>query len=179
MLAKTLETSIGWTSIQYGYITGAFQATYAIGLLGGGYLMDRLGTRKGYSLAVSVWSLAAIAHAAATSALSFGIAAIIPGTGRSRQFPSLHQDRSRMVSQEGTRAGHRHLQRRHKHWSCRRPAHGALAGSHIWLADGLHRYRRAGFLWLIFWLYFLSPSAKSPAHLRLRTRLYPERSSGS
>jgi ACS family hexuronate transporter-like MFS transporter len=88
MLAKTLETSIGWTSIQYGYITGAFQATYAIGLLGGGYLMDRLGTRKGYSIAVSVWSLAAIAHAAATSAFSFGVARSFLGLGEAANFPA-------------------------------------------------------------------------------------------
>lgn len=88
MLAKTLETSIGWTSIQYGYITGAFQAAYAIGLLGGGYLMDRLGTRKGYSLAVSVWSLAAIAHAAATSAFSFGVARSFLGLGEAANFPA-------------------------------------------------------------------------------------------
>jgi ACS family hexuronate transporter-like MFS transporter len=88
MLAKTLETSIGWTSIQYGYITGAFQAAYAIGLLGGGYLMDRLGTRKGYSIAVSVWSLAAIAHAAATSAFSFGVARSFLGLGEAANFPA-------------------------------------------------------------------------------------------
>jgi MFS transporter, ACS family, hexuronate transporter len=88
MLAKTLETSIGWTSIQYGYITGAFQAAYAIGLLGGGYLMDRLGTRKGYSIAVSVWSLAAIAHALATSAFSFGVARSFLGLGEAANFPA-------------------------------------------------------------------------------------------
>ena len=88
MLAKTLETGIGWTSIQYGYITGAFQGAYAIGLLGGGYLMDRLGTRKGYSIAVSVWSLAAIAHAAATSAFSFGVARSFLGIGEAANFPA-------------------------------------------------------------------------------------------
>jgi ACS family hexuronate transporter-like MFS transporter len=88
MLAKTLETSIGWTSIQYGYITGAFQAAYAIGLLVSGYVIDRLGTRKGYSLAVSIWSLAAIAHAAATSAFTFGIARCFLGFGEAPNFPA-------------------------------------------------------------------------------------------
>src|SRR5690242_16269365 len=62
MLAKTLESSVGWNSVQYGYITAAFQATYALGLLGAGYLMDRFGVRKGFSVAVTIWSLAAIAH---------------------------------------------------------------------------------------------------------------------
>src|ERR1700694_1431884 len=65
ILAKTLETQIGWDSIQYGYITAAFQAAYAVGLLTAGRLMDRLGTRKGYALAIVLWSLAAIGHAAA------------------------------------------------------------------------------------------------------------------
>ena len=88
MLAKTLETSIGWTSIQYGYITGAFQAAYAIGLLAAGYVIDRVGTRKGYSIAVSVWSLAAIAHAAATSAFTFGIARAFLGLGEAPNFPA-------------------------------------------------------------------------------------------
>jgi ACS family hexuronate transporter-like MFS transporter len=88
MLAKTLETSIGWTSIQYGYITGAFQATYAIGLLGTGYLMDRFGTRKGYAIGVTVWSIAAIAHAAAKSAFTFGIARAFLGLGEAANFPA-------------------------------------------------------------------------------------------
>ena len=47
ILAKTLETSIGWNSIQYGYITASFQATYGIGLLFAGRVIDRLGTRTG------------------------------------------------------------------------------------------------------------------------------------
>src|SRR6266581_5670929 len=68
ILAKTLETKIGWDSIQYGYITAAFQAAYAIGLLTAGRLIDRLGTRKGYAIAIAVWSVAAMAHAAAVSA---------------------------------------------------------------------------------------------------------------
>jgi ACS family hexuronate transporter-like MFS transporter len=88
MLAKTLETSIGWTSIAYGYITGAFQGAYAIGLLVTGYAMDRIGTRKGYSIAVSIWSLAAIAHAAAASAFTFGVARSFLGVGEAANFPA-------------------------------------------------------------------------------------------
>ena len=64
ILAKTLETSVGWNSEAYGYITAAFQATYAIGMLGAGRFIDWLGTRKGYGIAVVLWSLAAVAHAA-------------------------------------------------------------------------------------------------------------------
>src|SRR5215468_6935005 len=88
MLAKTLEQQIGWDSIQYGYITAAFQAAYAIGLLTAGRLMDRLGTRKGYGLAITVWSVAAMAHAAALSAVTFGIARAFLGLGEAANFPA-------------------------------------------------------------------------------------------
>src|SRR6202163_677829 len=42
ILAKTLETSIGWTSIDYGYITAAFQFAYLIGLFTAGRVIDGL-----------------------------------------------------------------------------------------------------------------------------------------
>src|SRR5437763_9282304 len=88
ILAKTLEKEIGWNDIQYGYITAAFQAAYAIGLLTAGRLMDRLGTRKGYALAITVWSVAAMAHAAAVSAFTFGIARALLGLGEAANFPA-------------------------------------------------------------------------------------------
>jgi MFS transporter, ACS family, hexuronate transporter len=88
LLAKTLETSIGWTSIEYGYITACFQAAYAIGLLGAGRLIDGLGTRKGFAIAITVWSVAAIGHAAAASAVAFGIARAFLGLGEASNFPA-------------------------------------------------------------------------------------------
>jgi ACS family hexuronate transporter-like MFS transporter len=88
ILAKTLETTIGWTNIEYGYIAGAFQATYGLGLLMAGRMMDRLGTRIGFAIAVTVWSLAAMAHAAAVSALTFGVARALLGFGEAANFPA-------------------------------------------------------------------------------------------
>src|SRR3954470_1480213 len=88
ILAKTLEVQIGWDSIQYGYITSAFQAAYAIGLLGAGRVMDRIGTRKGFAIAIIVWSFAAMAHAAATTAFTFGIARAFLGLGEAANFPA-------------------------------------------------------------------------------------------
>src|SRR5437764_14709739 len=57
--------TIGWNEAQYGYVNTAFQAAYAIGLLIVGNLMDRFGTRKGFSLAIIFWSVAAMGHAVA------------------------------------------------------------------------------------------------------------------
>src|SRR4026209_456620 len=52
ILAPDLQREIGWSESQYGYIVTAFQAAYAIGLLASGRLLDVLGTRLGYALAI-------------------------------------------------------------------------------------------------------------------------------
>src|SRR5436190_2259146 len=73
-LAPDLQRAIGWNEAQYGWIVTAFQAAYAISLLLMGRLMDWLGTRKGFSFAIIIWSLAAMGHALAGSAFGFGAA---------------------------------------------------------------------------------------------------------
>ena len=88
MLAKTLETSIGWNNIEYGNITTAFTTAYAISMLGAGRLLDKFGTRIGFAIAVAVWSVAAMAHAAATTAFTFGLARVFLGFGEAANFPA-------------------------------------------------------------------------------------------
>src|ERR1700687_629261 len=50
--------------------------------------MDRFGTRKGFSFAMVFWSLAAMAHALAHSALGFGLARFALGLGEAGNFPA-------------------------------------------------------------------------------------------
>ena len=88
LLAPTLQHSIGWTEAQYGYIVGAFQAAYAIGLVVAGRMVDRLGSRIGYAIIMAFWSLASVAHALAGSALGFGVARFFLGLGESGSFPA-------------------------------------------------------------------------------------------
>ena len=88
LLAKTLEVHIGWTASEYGSITSAFAVAYAIGLLGAGRLLDKFGTRVAFAIAVAVWSAAAMMHAAATTALTFGIARVFLGFGEAANFPA-------------------------------------------------------------------------------------------
>src|SRR5438045_1263185 len=45
ILSKDLQAALGWNELQYGNIVAAFNAAYALGLLGAGRLMDRFGTR--------------------------------------------------------------------------------------------------------------------------------------
>jgi ACS family hexuronate transporter-like MFS transporter len=65
LLKPTLQAQFGWSEIDYADIVFAFQLAYAIGLLMAGKLMDRLGARTGFALAIVVWSVAAMAHAEA------------------------------------------------------------------------------------------------------------------
>jgi ACS family hexuronate transporter-like MFS transporter len=88
LLAKTLETSIGWNAVEYGNITTAFSTAYGIGLFLAGRLLDKFGTRIGFAVAVGVWSAAAMLHAVATSALTFGIARVFLGFSEAANFPA-------------------------------------------------------------------------------------------
>ncbi|HTZ89259.1 MAG TPA: MFS transporter [Alloacidobacterium sp.] len=88
ILKPTLHHAIGLTEVNYGYIVFAFQLAYAIGVLGAGRLIDKLGTRVGYCLFMGLWSLSAMGHALANSALEFGIARFSLGLGESGNFPA-------------------------------------------------------------------------------------------
>jgi MFS transporter, ACS family, aldohexuronate transporter len=85
---QTFKSAIGWNEAQYGYVNTAFQAAYAIGLLVVGRLMDRFGTRKGFSFAITFWSVAAMCHALARSAFGFGVARFTLGLGEAGNFPA-------------------------------------------------------------------------------------------
>ncbi len=88
VLAPFLQEKIGWSELEYSYIVTAFQAAYAIGLLGAGAIIDKFGTRVGYALAIGVWSLAAASHALATGVVSFAVARFALGLGESGNFPA-------------------------------------------------------------------------------------------
>lgn len=88
ILAPTLEHEIHWTEVEYGYIITAFQGAYAIGLILAGGMMDRFGTRRGYAVVITAWSLAAMAHALATSTLGFGAVRFALGLGEAGNFPA-------------------------------------------------------------------------------------------
>lgn len=52
-----------WTDDHYGTITGAFSIFYAVACLFAGKFVDWMGTKKGYLIAIFVWSLGACLHA--------------------------------------------------------------------------------------------------------------------
>jgi ACS family hexuronate transporter-like MFS transporter len=88
LLKPILDNELGWTNEEFGMVNAAFQFAYAIGLLGFGALIDKVGSRIGYALSIAAWSAAAIGHAAVGSVTGFATARVALGLGEGGNFPS-------------------------------------------------------------------------------------------
>lgn len=88
-LKNTLETVIpNLNDKVYGDITSAFLVAYALGMAVAGGVTDKLGTRKAFAIAITLWSVAAMLPGAAFSVLTFGIAMFLLGLGEAANFPA-------------------------------------------------------------------------------------------
>jgi MFS transporter, ACS family, aldohexuronate transporter len=88
VLKTTLQHDFSWNEIQYGNLVSAFQIAYAAGMLLVGGLIDRLGTRSGYALAMIFWSLASMGTALASSLTGFRMSRYALGFGEAAVFPA-------------------------------------------------------------------------------------------
>lgn len=88
ILAPELQRELGWSEIEYGHIVTAFQAAYALGLVLCGWLVDRVGARWGLLLAVSLWSVAAMAHGVGRTVTHFALARAGLGLAEAANFPA-------------------------------------------------------------------------------------------
>jgi ACS family hexuronate transporter-like MFS transporter len=88
VLKPTLSHQFGWSETDYGDIVFWFQFAYAVGYLGFGRLVDKIGARLGYALAVIIWTAAHVAHAFVGSLSGFIAVRIALGFGESGNFPA-------------------------------------------------------------------------------------------
>ncbi|WP_339662943.1 MFS transporter [uncultured Polaribacter sp.] len=91
VLAPTLEKMFGWTNADYANIMISFKIAYALGLLYMGGLIDRLGTKKGYTLSIAIWSVFGMLHALVRpgfSVVGFAAARFGLGFGEAGNFPA-------------------------------------------------------------------------------------------
>lgn len=88
LLKPLLEKEFAWTESDFARMVMAFTAAYAIGLLIGGKWIDQLGTRLGYAISITLWSIAAILHAFARNVTSFILFRGLLGLGESGNFPA-------------------------------------------------------------------------------------------
>lgn len=88
LLKSTLEKEFSWTETDYSNIVIAFQLAYALGLVMVGPLVDRIGTKLGYALAIIGWSLAAGGHALVKTTFGFMVARAALGITEAGNFPA-------------------------------------------------------------------------------------------
>lgn len=88
LLKPTLEVEFGWSEKDYANIVMAFTAAYALGLLVFGRIIDKIGTKMGFSISIVFWSIAACLHGVVKSTFGFGIARAALGLGESGNFPA-------------------------------------------------------------------------------------------
>ena len=88
LLKSTLTKEMHWDDADYANVEIAFKISYAIGLMLAGRVIDKIGTKKGYSLATGLWSLAAIVHAFAKNVFGFAAARAALGITEAGNFPA-------------------------------------------------------------------------------------------
>src|SRR4051812_35662608 len=88
VLKPVMQKELGWNEIDYSNIVFWFQVAYAIGGLFAGRMMDVLGVRIGYAIAVVGWSIAAMGHGLARSVSGFCVARMGLGIAEGGNFPA-------------------------------------------------------------------------------------------
>jgi ACS family hexuronate transporter-like MFS transporter len=88
LLKPFLEKEFKWSEQDYAHIVISFQVAYAVGLLTVGKFIDRIGTKLGYALSTTLWSIAAVGHALATGTFGFAIARAALGFSEAGNFPA-------------------------------------------------------------------------------------------
>jgi ACS family hexuronate transporter-like MFS transporter len=72
----------------FGNVLIYFQIAYGFGFLFAGRVIDKLGTKTGYAIAILIWGLSSMGHSLVTSVIGFCIARIFLGIGESGNFPA-------------------------------------------------------------------------------------------
>lgn len=88
LLKPILGKKFNWTESDYANIVIAFQFGYALGMLGAGRIIDKIGTKLGYALSLTLWSVVAILQAIATGTFSLGVFRFLLGITEAGSFPA-------------------------------------------------------------------------------------------
>ena len=174
LLKPSLEEKFGWSNSDYADIAAVFQFTYAIAMLFAGRIIDKLGTKKGFAWAISIWSIGAILHALAipigtafttalgwigivtvpVSVIGFMVSRAVLALGEAGNFPG------------AIKATAEYFPKKERSFATGIFNSGANVGAILapltvpWIAKhwgweaAFVIIGAIGFLWLFFWLYF-------------------------
>jgi ACS family hexuronate transporter-like MFS transporter len=160
LLKPTLEKQFNWTETDYSDIVVAFQFSYAIGMLFAGRIIDRIGTKLGYAITLTLWSIASVLHAFATGVISFAIYRSFLGVTEAGNFPAAFKTTAEWfprrerayaagIFNSGTNVG-----------AILAPILVPYIAIHYSWRIAFIGIGAIGFIWLIFWFIFYDVPAK-------------------
>jgi MFS transporter, ACS family, hexuronate transporter len=82
------EADVDRFRMQMGFVDSAFKWAYGLGFIFIGWLIDRIGTRRGFSLSIFLWSLAGMSVAFTKSIFGLGLARFALGLGEAGNYPA-------------------------------------------------------------------------------------------
>ncbi|MGD0786639.1 MAG: MFS transporter [Terracidiphilus sp.] len=100
LMQSVAKHGIGLTEESYGTVVAFFTLFYALGQLGAGRFVDKIGTRIGFMVIMAVWSISAMSHALVNSVLQLGIARSFLGIGESGNFPAANKTNAEWFPQK-------------------------------------------------------------------------------
>lgn len=163
VLAPYLKLQYEWNNQDFAIIVIAFRVAYSVGQTVAGRLIDRSGTRKGLTITVIWYSIAAMLTSLAMGLRSFAVFRFLLGAGESANWPA------------ATKAVAEWFPKKERGWAVALFDSGSSIGGAIapLLVIGLYKYfggwRPAfiitgtlGFLWLIAWRMLYHPPESHP-----------------
>jgi len=88
LLKSVFTEELHWNDADYANIEIVFKCFYAVGMLGAGRVIDKLGTKIGYALSTGLWSVAAVCHGFVSTLFGFGVVRSFLGLTESGNFPA-------------------------------------------------------------------------------------------
>jgi len=85
---KSIQADIQIGNQTKAFLDSAFLATYGLMYLGGGWLLDRIGTRRGLLIIMIFWSLACASHGFAGGVIALAASRLLLGVGEGGGFPA-------------------------------------------------------------------------------------------
>ena len=171
IVAKDFHEQVALDDIGYSWVVAAFLLAYAIMYAGSGYIVDRLGTKRGFSFFIGFWSIAAMLHAFAWNAVSFGVCRFLLGLGEPGNWPAAAKAISEWFSAKQRALGV-------GIFNAGSSIGSAMAPPAVWFLTSHFGWRSAfigvgglGLVWLALWIILYDPPHKNRF---LREREYQE-----
>jgi MFS transporter, ACS family, hexuronate transporter len=157
------EPLFGWTESDYARLVIAFQITYAAGMLGAGWLIDRIGTKLGYAISIVLWSVAAIVHAFARTIGGFTFARAFLGISEAGNFPSAIKTVAEWFPKKERALATGIFNSGSNIGAVIAPLTVPLIALHMGWQWAFILTGLTGFLWLVFWFKYYHVPHKHPA----------------